>query len=100
MARLDNIKNAKHEDVKSWVLRALQQQKSGRSSQHTLVSKICSMRGVKSLRGTPRADFEAKVNKAVGAMLRQKRPLIERAGSGADYIKLTTSGQRRGRNIP
>ena len=88
MVQLETIRNAKHDTVKSWVLKALSRMASGRSSQHTLVSKICSMHGVTSLRGTPRDDFRAKVNKAISAMLREKQPRIKRAGSGGEYVKL------------
>lgn len=88
MARLDTLKNAHHDTVKSWVLRALRRQPSGRCSQHTLVHKICSMHGVSSLRGRPREDFVAKVNKAVSALLREKPPRIERVPGGSSHIRL------------
>lgn len=88
MAKLDTLKNAKHESVKTWILQALRSTESGRSSQDTIVRKICSIRGVSTLRGTPRADFAAKVNKAIGAMLREKRPKIERCGAGNRAIRL------------
>ena len=88
MAKLDTLKNAKHESVKSWIVQALRSTESGRSSQDTIVKKICSMRGISTLRGTPRADFAAKVNKAIGAMLREKPPKIERCGAGNRAIRL------------
>lgn len=95
MVQLETVRNARHDTVKSWVLKALSQTASGRSSQHTLVSKICSMHGVTSLRGTPRLDFQSKVNKAVSALLREKPPRIQRVGSGEEYVKLTQRKRRR-----
>jgi hypothetical protein len=88
MAKLDTLKNAKHETIKNWIVQVLRDTESGRSNQDTLVRKICSMRGVSTLRGTPRTDFAAKVNKAIGAMLREKPPRIERCGAGLRSIRL------------
>jgi hypothetical protein len=87
MDKLNRLRNSSHSQTKRLVLRALRDRDSGGCHQSSLVKYICSLTEVTSLRGNARKDFEAKVNKAVGALLREKRPKIERSKS-SDYLRL------------
>ena len=84
---LERLKRLTHSQVKNIVLRALRSQDSGGCHQANLLKLICSVAEVNSLRGQPRKDFEAKVNKAVGALLREGKPKITKPNNG-DWIRL------------
>jgi hypothetical protein len=67
---LDRFKHSTHEQIKKWIVAALKETESHSCQQQNLVKRICSLKGISTLRGQPRKDFEHKVNKAIGAMKR------------------------------
>ena len=86
---LNNLKRASHEDLKKWIIQALEKLPSKSCQQYTLVSKICALKNVSTLRGRPRLEFEKKVDKAVRALLRKREiPFLVRPKSKSPYIKL------------
>jgi hypothetical protein len=92
---LKKLKMASHEDLKLWITQALLRLPSNSCHQHTLVSKICSLKGVSTLRGQPRVEFEKKINKAVAALLMKKAvPFLIRPNPKSNFIKLVRRNPR------
>lgn len=83
--RLSRLKNADHETLKKWIWRILNHQAKG-CHRGTIVTKLCQAHEVTTLRGQPRRDFQEKVNKAIGALLREKE--IKETGGNDQFLSL------------
>ena len=87
--KLRTLKSLKHDRLKELVSKALKMQPLGSCHQSTIITKICSVAEVTTLRGRPRTEFEGRVNKAISALLRENPPKLVRPNSKSDFIRLT-----------